>query len=154
MSTNWLFPPQNAKILLREFLPYSSIFGTLESIHIINTRAQLGQEGEALAGRHLVSEGFRILDRNWRRPWGELDIVASKGGVVHFVEVKASQRRVDGFAPELRADWRKMAKVQRTARTWLTAHHYGPDTEWQIDVASVIMGEEGTEPAIEVFPQE
>lgn len=120
---------------------------------MINTRAQLGSDAETLVSEHLAADGYRILDRNWRRPWGELDVVASKGSVVHFVEVKASRRRVDGFAPELRADWRKLAKVQRTARTWLSAHRYRADTEWQIDVASVIMGETG-EPVIEIYLQE
>lgn len=116
-------------------------------------RMQLGLTAEGLVGDVLTGQGYRILDRNWRRPWGELDVVASKDSVIHFVEVKASRQRVDGFAPELRADWRKMAKVRRTARTWLTAHRYGPDTEWQLDVASVIMKEHGA-PEIEIFPQE
>ncbi|HUO75881.1 MAG TPA: YraN family protein [Candidatus Paceibacterota bacterium] len=120
---------------------------------MVDHRTQFGLDAEGLVSDMLVGQGFRILDRNWRRPWGELDVVALKDAVIHFVEVKASRRHVDGFAPELRADWRKMAKVRRTARTWLTANHCSPDTEWQIDVASVIMRED-TAPVIEIFPQE
>lgn len=93
------------------------------------------------------------MDTNWRKPWGELDIVASRASVVHFVEVKASARRTQGFEPFLRADARKMHKVRRTAQTWLSAHRYGPDTEWQLDVASVIMNQDRTEPDIEFFEQ-
>src|ERR1700741_86892 len=96
----------------------------------------LGLKAEELVAQHLVKAGFSILDRNWRRPWGELDVVAMKGSVVHFVEVNAPTNPVAGFEPHLRADPRKMHKVQRTAQTWLAQHRYGPDTEWQMDVAS------------------
>lgn len=89
------------------------------------------------------------MDRNWRRPWGELDIVAEQNGVVHFVEVKAAARRMAGFDPFLRADGKKMHKVQRTAQTWLTAHHYSPDTEWQMDIISVVFDD--ADPVFEHF---
>ncbi len=114
-------------------------------------RAQLGFDAEESVSRHLAARGFRILDRNWRRPWGELDVVAEREGVIHFIEVKASRRLAAGFAPELRADGRKLAKVRRTARTWLIDHRFGSDTEWQVDVASVVMG---STPEIELFFQE
>ncbi|MCC6404992.1 MAG: YraN family protein [Candidatus Yanofskybacteria bacterium] len=108
-----------------------------------------GLSGEEAACHWLVGSGFRILDRNWRRPWGELDIVASKDGTIHFVEVKTARRLVTGFEPFLRANGRKMHKVMRTAQTWLSAHQYSPDTPWQLDIISVIM--EGKAPAIEFF---
>ncbi len=107
--------------------------------HAPTERTVLGMQAETAVCEHLQKAGFTILDRNWRRPWGELDIVASKQAVIHFIEVKASRKRVGGFEPLVRADWRKMSKVQRTARTWLASRRYGPDTEWQLDVASVIM---------------
>lgn len=102
-------------------------------------RAQHGLAGETAVANHLQKGGFRILDRNWCRPWGELDIVAEQRGIIHFIEVKASRRQVAGFDPFLRANGTKMQKVIRTARTWLAANRYGPDTEWQLDVASVIL---------------
>jgi putative endonuclease len=104
-------------------------------------RTTMGLAAEELVADWLGERGYRILDRNWRKPWGELDIVAESGGVVHFVEVKASTRLQTGFDPFLRADGRKMHKVQRTARTWLVSHRYGPNTEWQLDIASVITGD-------------
>jgi len=111
---------------------------------------RLGNAAEEAVCGHLRALGYRIAARNWRRPWGELDIVAiGRDGVVHFIEVKASARALDGFAPEMRADGRKMAKVHRTARTWLAACGFGPDTAWQLDVASVIMDSAGTR--IELF---
>jgi putative endonuclease len=112
-------------------------------------RTQFGLQAEAAVCRHLQELGYRILDRNWRRPWGELDIVARLDGVIHFVEVKASSARVAGFEPFGRADAAKMQKVLRTARTWLAYHHIDNNTEWQLDVASVIMSP--MESQIELF---
>jgi len=120
---------------------------------MVTERTQLGLQAEEATCRYLRTKGYTILDRNWRRPWGELDIVADHRGVVHFVEVKASSRRLAGFDPFLRADGRKMHKVRRTAQTWLSAKRYSPDTEWQLDVASVIMDPSLPEPDIELFEQ-
>ncbi len=47
-----------------------------------------GHRGEALAGRHLVRRGWKIVARNWSGAGGELDIVALRAGVLAFVEVK------------------------------------------------------------------
>lgn len=110
---------------------------------------QFGASAESATCVWLESLQFRILDRNWRRPWGELDIVAQKNGVVRFIEVKASVENRQGFEPFVRANGAKMAKVQRTARTWLVAHHFDDTTEWQIDVISVIM--KGNNPEFEHF---
>lgn len=108
-----------------------------------------GNSAEQATCDWLRGNGFRILDRNWRRPWGELDIVAERSGDIHFVEVKASKELRAGFEPFVRAGYAKMTKVQRTARSWLAAHNFGPDTAWQIDVISVIMKPDG--PAFEHF---
>lgn len=63
--------------------------------------------GETLAEKFLMKRGYKILDKNFRRPWGELDIVARRGGKIHFVEVKSSsaqlQDRVTSNRTESRA---------------------------------------------------
>ncbi|MCC6934389.1 MAG: YraN family protein [Candidatus Yanofskybacteria bacterium] len=114
-----------------------------------NITDRVGKKGEELACAWLTESGFSIVDRNWRRPWGELDIVARRNGVIHFIEVKTAQRLVSGFEPFLRANGWKMHKVMRTAQTWLSANRYTDETPWQMDVISVIIGE--TTPDIELF---
>jgi putative endonuclease len=52
---------------------------------------QLGEKGEALACNFLVKQGYRIIERNVPNKYGEIDIVAKKGTVVHFFEVKATK---------------------------------------------------------------
>ncbi len=53
---------------------------------------QTGNRGEALVADHLVAQGWRILARQWRCRWGELDVVAHKGSTLAFVEVKTWAR--------------------------------------------------------------
>ena len=104
-----------------------------------SSRQTTGQSAEDAVQGHLQQRGWTILDRNWRKPWGELDIVAQDHeGTVHVVEVKASSLLVAGFEPHLRAGNTKMVKVRRTARTWLSSHGYPYDTPWQLDIASVV----------------
>jgi putative endonuclease len=101
------------------------------------TRQVTGQSAEEATQEYLCSLKWRILDTNWRKPWGELDIVAlDEEGTVHVVEVKASTTATAGFEPYLRAGKTKLTKVHRTAHTWLSSHGYPYDTPWQIDIAS------------------
>ena len=55
-----------------------------------------GDQGEALAGRYLEERGYTILDRQWRCRFGEIDLIASDGKYLRFVEVKL--RKNDRFA--------------------------------------------------------
>jgi len=103
---------------------------------MVTERTTFGLEAEKLACTWLENRGYKILDQNWRRPWGELDIVTEKDNVIAFIEVKASSMKREGFDPFLRANRTKMHKVCRAAKTWLSQHKYGPDTEWQLDIIS------------------
>lgn len=55
---------------------------------------KVGSLGEELVVRFLMKRGYTILDRNYWKPWGELDVVAQKKNKIHFVEVKALSRSV------------------------------------------------------------
>jgi putative endonuclease len=92
-----------------------------------DVRRQLGQLGERLAGEHLVNRGFRILERNYRTRWGELDIIAFDGQVLAFCEVKTRRLArgegspMDGIRSLKRNQVRKMAGrwlVERTDRPY------------------------------------
>ena len=74
----------------------------------------LGAYGERVAAAHLVAAGMTVLDRNWRCPIGEIDIVARDGDVLVVCEVKT--RRGDGFGHPLEAvTARKAARLRRLA---------------------------------------
>ncbi len=106
-----------------------------------NKTSELGFLAENLAARYLEKRGYSILELNYRKPWGEIDIVASKQRVLVFVEVKANRKIIAGFEPELRANGSKINKVVRTARTYLAAKKYSPLQEWQVAVISIGLDE-------------
>jgi putative endonuclease len=61
---------------------------------------ELGKEGEVLAATWLKEHGYKILHCNWRHSHYEIDIVATKGKFLHFVEVKARKFSMFGGHPE------------------------------------------------------
>jgi putative endonuclease len=84
----------------------------------VGDRRQLGAEGERRAAAHLERRGYRVLDRNVRAGGVELDVVAERGGLVVFVEVKTRRSSGPG-APEEAVDRRKQARLVQGARAWL-----------------------------------
>ena len=84
-------------------------------------RRALGREGEARAARFLRLRGYRILERNVRAGGVEMDLIASHGALVAFVEVKTRRTRRFG-APEAAVDDAKQARLVRGAVAWLRYH--------------------------------
>jgi len=101
------------------------------------TRVQLGAMGEALAVDHLMRMGLRIVNRNWRCRYGELDVIAcdENNRTLVFVEVKT--RTGDGYGGLAHAvNERKVRRLRRLAGLWLA----GQDERWaaiRIDVIGV-----------------
>ncbi|OQW35436.1 MAG: hypothetical protein A4E19_01350 [Nitrospira sp. SG-bin1] len=86
-------------------------------------RHQFGQASEMQAERFLLAKGYRILDRNVRTSFGELDLVAEDHGVVVFVEVKG--RATEAFGGALFAvDHRKRDRLARLAAQYLAQRHW------------------------------
>lgn len=102
----------------------------------------LGQLAEKYSSDFLSSKGYKIIFRNYRKPWGEIDIIAEKEGIISFVEVKANKKEMASFEPELRANREKIKRVVRTARTFLLERKYKEDQKWQIDILSVVFDKE------------
>ena len=97
----------------------------------------LGKRGEQLAVAHLEGLGHAVLDRNWRCPLGEIDVVTRDDGETVFVEVKT--RSGLGFGHPFEAITpRKLARLRRLAGAWLAAH---PGTRGgaRLDAVAVIV---------------
>ena len=102
----------------------------------------IGKIGEEAVANNFKRKGHRILERNYRKKWGEIDIVAEKGGIIHFVEVKTVSHETNNkyvpretWLPEENVQQHKLKKLSRAIESWLLEHEY--EGEWQIDVASV-----------------
>ena len=85
---------------------------------MLNNRQKLGKKGEEIAARALKKRGYRILEKNYKTPMGEIDIIAMHKGVIVFVEVKT--RRSGRFGdPKWAVDRRKQAKISMSALIYL-----------------------------------
>ncbi len=82
-------------------------------------RPHLGRLGEQLAVEHLIRRGFRIVERNYRTRWGELDIVAFDGRTLAFCEVKTRRLTAPGRSPLESVHTLKRSKVRKMAGSWL-----------------------------------
>ncbi len=103
-------------------------------------RRALGDAGEDIACQYLQDHGFTIADRNWRSRSGELDIVARKGGVTVFVEVKARRGRTFG-EPEEAVTPTKARRIRGLATEYLASGARSPEVRF--DVISIMLDAEG-----------
>jgi putative endonuclease len=106
---------------------------------------QIGKVGEEAVVKYLVNKGFRIIERNYTRKWGEIDIVAKKGNVLHFVEVKSITVRdmfsheTSFYRPEDNMHSLKLTRLRRVLSTYITEKDIPEDQEWQFDLACVYL---------------
>ena len=110
-------------------------------------KRKLGDIGENIACDFLKRRGFEIVEKNYLRKWGEIDIVARKGNIMRFVEVKSvscvtlpkdAYRRTSGeFRPEDNMHPWKLKRLARTIQTYLL--HKKLDCDWQLDLVTVKM---------------
>jgi len=97
---------------------------------------ELGKEGEELAATWLVENGYTLRHRNWRYSYHEIDIIASKGKFLHFVEVKARKASALGH-PEDSVTKKKFKYLQKAADEYLQQH---PGHPWiQYDILSLTL---------------
>ncbi len=115
-----------------------------------DARLETGARAEALAVAHLEARGYRIRERNWRRPEGELDIVADDAGTCVFVEVRSRTGEEHGHALEAITP-QKRARVVRAARLYLDAETPAAGG-FRFDVVAVTFWEDGRPPDVVHIP--
>jgi len=107
-------------------------------------RGATGRSAENLAVALLLKRGYRIVARNWRRPEGELDVVADDGGVCVFVEVRS--RTGEEFGHPLESvNPRKRRQIVRAARLYLDAEPTQA-AGFRFDVVGVTFFDDGRPP--------
>ncbi len=109
---------------------------------------KLGEIGENIAVKFLMKHGFSILDRNYTKKWGEIDIIAEKADKLYFIEVKSvsrdnlssvSQETLDEYKPEDNMHPWKLKRMSRTIQTYLLSQKIDEDREWQVDLVVVFL---------------
>lgn len=134
---------------------------------------QKGNLGEDLASLFLMKHGFEILERNYLKPWGEIDIVAKKNKTLHFVEVKSvsceirqnnvsretfGRRTATGEAvthetvrPEENMHENKLERLKRVIQTYITDQRISRETPFQLDLITVRIDTDSKTALVESF---
>lgn len=100
-------------------------------------KRQVGDFGEEITSEYLENNGYRILDRNYAKPFGEIDIIAIKDDLIAFVEVKT--RKSDAFAYAAEAvDFYKQQRIRRASQAYLMEKNMS-DFLMTFDIAEVYL---------------
>jgi putative endonuclease len=116
---------------------------------VSDARVKLGRRGEELAVAELTRRGYEIVTRNWRCPAGEVDVVARRGEVWYFVEVRTRRGREFG-TPEESLTQAKQQRMIDVALTYLGEHNLH-DVDWRISLVAVEMDRSGKPRRLEIY---
>ena len=129
-------------------------------------KRKIGDKGESLACEFLVKQGFEIVEKNYLKKWGEIDIISRKGAKLYFIEVKTVShlpylprqasswagvsgvtKNNDQYRPEDNIHPWKLKRLSRVIQTYLLGYRpaytkgYGAarEVDWQFDVITVYL---------------
>lgn len=97
----------------------------------------LGKLGERIAANYLTSQGYKIIEMNFRKRWGEIDVVALDKSTLVFVEVK-TRMESDRITPEESITPKKVASLKSTAIFYKNSHPKLPET-LRIDFVGIVL---------------
>lgn len=100
------------------FAPLAKYAGNAVVPEPVAASVTSGEAGEATATRYLLAQGYQVLEKNWRVKAGEVDIIAKKDGIIHFVEVKYRKNRNQGGGIAAITPT-KLRHMERAARLWM-----------------------------------
>ena len=115
-------------------------------------KRKIGDLGEKIAEKWLNNKGFSTLERNYLKKWGEIDIIAQLGGIIHFIEVKSvtceniaqvgppapgglAGKSGDEYRPEDNVHPAKIKRLHRTIQSYLLEKDI--EGEWVLDLITV-----------------
>ncbi|MDP3143259.1 MAG: YraN family protein [Candidatus Omnitrophota bacterium] len=101
-------------------------------------KQNIGKLGEDIAVKYLEKHGYKILERNYRKPWGEIDIVAQQSQELVFIEVKTQNQKFE-WRPEENITRHKKHQLSRIIITYLKSNKIPEDQNWRIDVLAITL---------------
>ena len=118
----------------------------------------IGDLGEGITCNYLKNKGFKLVGRNYWKPWGEIDVIVKKGEKLYFVEVKTVSREISTdcsnenkenvsretlkrgeYRPEENVHPRKLQRLARVIQSYLMQNKDKSIKNWQFDVAIVYL---------------
>ena len=116
---------------------------------MVSVKSERGAEGEDRAARALKKARYKIVERNFRTPAGEIDIVARDGTCLVFVEVK-TRSSIEFGLPQEAVIRRKRKRLYSAAR-WYLQKNRVPDAECRFDVVAVVVKDDVSNAEVEVI---
>ena len=101
----------------------------------MRNKREIGDIGEEIAAKYLLSHGYRIIERNYHSRYGEIDIVAGFGEYIVFVEVKYRKSNLYG-EPSSAVDYKKQEKIKKTALKYIQDNEAG-DKDIRFDIIEI-----------------
>ena len=115
-------------------------------------KRKFGNIGERIAARYLEKNEYKIIERNYWKPWGEIDIVVKRKGVLVFCEVKTREaKHVEHYLAEASVNHLKIKKLQKICEVYLLEKRYPINQKWQIDVIAFAIDKESKKAFIKHF---
>jgi putative endonuclease len=102
----------------------------------------VGRQGERLAEQHLLDQGARLLERNYRIDYGEIDLLLEQEDQLVAVEVKTRDVQ-DPEQPEEAVSWRQLRRIARAMATYAMDHDLLEAT-WRVDVVLIVIQPDGS----------
>jgi len=94
----------------------------------------LGKKGETIVAKYLLKKGYKVLEKNYRLPFGEIDIIAKDKNEIVFVEVKSASQKI--FSPQEKLSSQKIKKILKVAQAYLLKFY--PNFPWRVDLICLI----------------
>lgn len=105
----------------------------------------IGGYGEEIAANYLKRKGFQVIQQNYLKKWGEIDIVARETNKIRFIEVKTVSYGTKAdlkaaisrgtYRPEENVHYQKLSRLNRAIESWIMENNY--PGEWEIDVIAI-----------------
>lgn len=113
-------------------------------------KQKVGKLGEDIACEFLENKGFSIVERNYLKKYGEIDIIAQKTGVIHFIEVKTVSREnisdvsreTERYRPEDNIHPWKLGRISRTIQIYLSEKNIPTEAVWKFDIVAIFLHEQ------------
>ena len=114
---------------------------------------ETGDLGEQIAAKYLANKGYSVLERNYWRPWGEIDIVAQKKESIYFFEVKTAlgDGSRETIRPEVNLHPEKLKRFDRVVQSYMWERRIPAKTSWALQAICVLLDMEGKTAKVEVI---
>lgn len=100
-------------------------------------KQHLGAKAEDAAAEYLENKGYEVIERNVRRPWGEIDIICKHGKMLVFVEVKALKKYDDALRPEDHMTRQKLHRFKRACELYIQEFRSNLYRQYRMDVIAI-----------------